>query len=114
MQEGDDKEAFLSVYDAARGKFLSVPANIGRFPAVNGANGKRSFCFMDVHTHDASGTLHLAVDPKNPRLFYPVLKALAEKLNRPLSSVSAIYTNGFRMSSFVVEPGMHIKVVFGP
>lgn len=105
--------AFLVVYDAVAGKFLPVPPDIGRYPAMKGADGKESFCWMDVHTHDDSGgTLHLAVDPKNPRLFYPVLKALADKLNRPLSSLNAISTNGEDISPVSVEPGMHIKVVF--
>jgi hypothetical protein len=90
-----------------------VPADIGRYPVVDGRTGKKSFCWMDVHTHDSGGTLHLAVDPKNPRLFGPVLKVLADKMNRPLSSVVAIYTNGEPASPFYVEPGMHIKVVFG-
>ncbi len=90
---------------------IPVPKDLGvvYFSTEQG----ESFCYIDVHTHDFSGTLHLAIDPKNPRLFEPVLRALADKLNRPLSSVSAIYTNGQETSPLYVEPDMHIKVVFG-
>ncbi|MGH9460203.1 MAG: hypothetical protein ACRD1X_03235 [Vicinamibacteria bacterium] len=110
MQEGEDKEAFLAVFDEATGKFLPVPPDIGRYPVFK--DGKESFCWMAVHTHlDTHGTLHLAVDSKNHLYIKPVLEAIADRFHRPITSFD-IYTNGqWGMTPIEVEPGMHIKVV---
>lgn len=109
MQEGEDKEAFVAIFDEAQGKFLPVPGDLGRFPAFK--DGKESFCWMAVHTHDSTGTLHLALDPKNHLYTKTVLEAIARRFHRPITSFD-IYTNGRRgMAPMEIAPGMHIKVM---
>lgn len=110
MQEGEDREAFLSIFDEATGRFLSVPGDIGRYPVFK--DGKESFCWMAVHTHsDTQGALHLAVHPDNRLSIKPTLEAIARRFNRPITSFD-IYTNGeWGWTPIEIEPGMHIKIV---
>lgn len=111
MQEGDDKQAYLAIYDEVTGRFLPVPDWIGRFPGGSGKDMKESFCWLAVHTHDGDGTLHLAVDPRNTLSFKPVLEAIAKRYRRPIPSF-AIWTNGRRgVVPMFVQPEMHINIV---
>ncbi len=110
MQEGEDKEAFLSIFDEATGKFLPLPGDIGRFPAYK--DGKETFCWMAIHTHpDTHGTLHLALSPANRLYTKTVLEAIARRFHRPITSFD-ISTNGqWGMTPIEIAPGMHIKIV---
>jgi hypothetical protein len=110
VQEGEDKEAFLAIFDEATGKFLPVPPDIGRYPAFK--DGKKSFCWMAVHTHsETHGTLHLAIHPENRLYTKTVIDAVARKFRRPIASLD-IYTNGqWGVTPMEISPGMHLKIV---
>ncbi|MGH9461127.1 MAG: hypothetical protein ACRD1X_07905 [Vicinamibacteria bacterium] len=110
MQEGEDKEAFLAVYDEAKGRFIPLPPDLGLIRVMK--NGKSPFCYGAVHTHrKTGGTLHLAVHPENRPFIAPILFELAGRLNRPVTSFD-IYTNGvWGVTPIELGPGMHIKIV---
>lgn len=110
MQEGEDKEAFLAVYDEVKGRFIPLPPHLGLTRVTK--DGQSTFCYAAVHTHrHTGGTLHLAVHPENRLLSARILFEIAGRLNLPVTSFD-IYTNGvWGVTPIEVEPGMHIKIV---
>ena len=68
---------------------------------------------------DPAGALRLAErlgagaddEQRADLLFGPLVRQLALKLKRPLSSIAAIYVDGVGMSPVYVRPRMHVKIV---
>ena len=79
-QEGTHGHAKLLVYDITALTSVEIPEGIGLESMF--ANGQYSFCYKSIHTHDASGTLHIQVASENNR---SLLKFLSQLL--PASSV---------------------------
>ncbi|MEX2013755.1 MAG: hypothetical protein WD896_00170, partial [Parcubacteria group bacterium] len=92
MQEGVDKEAYLAIYDEAKGVFLPVPGDIGRVPVTK--DGKKTYCYLPVHTHSGTGgTLHLATDPANRLEMSFVIREVSRRFKHPVSDLG-IHVNG--------------------
>lgn len=85
-QEGVHGDSKLVVFDITNYAFIVIPSELGIEPMF--ANGQLSFCYESVHTHDASGTLHIQVDPGNNN---SLLRFFSQFL--PISSVRNIYVN---------------------
>lgn len=63
VERGEHHHARLTVYDSARQK-IALPSHIGR-TEVTTLEGKQSFCYDALHTHNTSGKLHIQISDNN-------------------------------------------------
>ncbi len=80
-----------------------------------GEDGKESFCFGAIHTHDHTGILHLAIDPANDLTFGSFLKLWDPTFLKNKDVRASVRVNGDKMSledlgGLKVEYGTDIKI----
>lgn len=106
VERGEHRHARLTVYDSARQK-IALPSHIGR-TEVTTLEGKQSFCYDALHTHDASGKLHIQMSDNNDTTLRTFLARW-----RPEFLRAKILVNGKQIKNpkrFKVKPEMDIKI----
>ena len=107
-RHGGDRHAYLTIYDRGHGNQVLVPRGFGLDDAEQ--NGKPSFCYHAVHTHDDTGILHLVIAPKNDLRLSTFLGAAWRD---PVVQKAKVVVNGKQVSSgvdVVLKPEMDIKI----
>lgn len=107
-RSGRDAHAYLTIYDRGHGNQILVPRGLGLDDVEQ--NGKQTFCYHAVHTHDDTGILHLVIAPKNDLRLSSFLGTVWKN---PAVQQAKTVVNGKQVSSGTdvkIKPEMDIKI----
>ena len=112
MQEGFHVHAYLTVYDSSTGHQVEVPEGVGLRRYSRVSDRKDTFCYLAVHTHDATGILHLVVHEDNNMSLASFMNLWSPEVMKK-AKVKKVLVNGLEAVSIeavTVVKEMDIKI----